>query len=124
MTIGKSAFDLPGIWTFLKNLKIEVRWFFHWWAEMVSEYGKSLSIRSVMSNLVGKVASFAFVAHLVQEISLFLVFNMALAAILDLKVKIVPKHNALETSLICIPLSASRDVHFYKRMICFLSGLL
>ena len=60
---------------------------------MVSEYGKSFSIRSVMSNLVGKVASFAFVAHLVQEISLFLVFNMALAAILDLKVKIVPKHN-------------------------------
>ena len=60
---------------------------------MVSEHSKSLSIRSVMSNLVGKVASFAFVAHLVQEISLFLVFNMALAAILDLKVKIVPKHN-------------------------------
>ena len=28
MTIGKSAFDLPGIWTYLKNLKIEVRWFF------------------------------------------------------------------------------------------------
>ena len=60
---------------------------------MVSEHGKSLSIRSVMSNIVGKVASFAFVAHLVQEIPLFLVFNMALAAILDLKVKIVLKHN-------------------------------
>ena len=30
----------------------------------------------------------------------------------------------LETSLICILLSASRDVHFDKRMICFLSGLL
>ena len=30
----------------------------------------------------------------------------------------------LETSLICILLSASRDVHFEKRMICFLSGLL
>ena len=29
----------------------------------------------------------------------------------------------LETSLICILLSASRDVHFDKRMICFLSGL-
>ena len=47
----------------------------------------------MIPNLVGKVASFAFSAHLVQEISLFLVFNMALAAILDLKVKIVPKHN-------------------------------
>ena len=34
------------------------------------------------------------------------------------------KQNALETSLICILLSASRDVHFDKRMICFLSGLL
>ena len=31
---------------------------------------------------------------------------------------------SLETSLICILLSASRDVHFEKRMICFLSGLL
>ena len=28
---------------------------------------------------------------------------------------------SLETSLICILLSASRDVHFDKRMICFLS---
>ena len=29
-------------------------------------------------------------------------------------------HNeSLETSLICILLSASRDVHFDKRMICF-----
>ena len=36
MTIGKSAFDLPGIWTYLKNLKIEVRWFIHWWAGLVS----------------------------------------------------------------------------------------
>ena len=33
------------------------------------------------------------------------------------------KRNTLETSLICILLSASRDVHFVKRMICFLSGL-
>ena len=32
--------------------------------------------------------------------------------------------STLETSLICTLLSASRDVHFYKRMICFLSGLL
>ena len=62
--------------------------------KMVSEHGKNLSIRSAMSNLLlQKVASFAFVAHLVQEISPFLVFNMALAAILDLKVTIVPKHN-------------------------------
>ena len=30
----------------------------------------------------------------------------------------------LETSLICILLLASRDVHFDKRMICFLSDLL
>ena len=30
----------------------------------------------------------------------------------------------LETSLICIFLLASRDVHFDKRMICFLSDLL
>ena len=33
-------------------------------------------------------------------------------------------HASLETSLICILLSASRDVHFDKRMICFLSDLL
>ena len=32
--------------------------------------------------------------------------------------------HSLETSLICILLLASRDVHFDKRMICFLSGLL
>ena len=32
-------------------------------------------------------------------------------------------HETLETSLICILLSASRDVHFDKRMIFFLSGL-
>ena len=31
---------------------------------------------------------------------------------------------SLETSLICILLSASRDVHFNKRMMCYLSGLL
>ena len=60
---------------------------------MISEHGINVFIRSVMSNLVRKVALFAFVAHLVQAIPLFLVFNMALAAILDLKVKIVPKHN-------------------------------
>ena len=30
----------------------------------------------------------------------------------------------LETSLVCILLLASRDVHFDKRMICFLSDLL
>ena len=29
---------------------------------------------------------------------------------------------SLETSLICILLSGSRDVHFEKRMICFLRG--
>ena len=32
--------------------------------------------------------------------------------------------NTLETSLICILLLTSRDVHFDKRMICFLSDLL
>ena len=35
-----------------------------------------------LPNFVGKVASFAFLAHLVQEISLLMVFNMASAAIL------------------------------------------
>ena len=35
MTIGKSPFDLPGIWPYLKKLKIEVRWFFHWWAAVL-----------------------------------------------------------------------------------------
>ena len=34
-----------------------------------------------------------------------------------------PAAHPLEISLICILLSASRDVHFDKRMICFLSGL-
>ena len=34
------------------------------------------------------------------------------------------KEHALETSLICILLSASRDVHFDKTMICFFSCLL
>ena len=33
-------------------------------------------------------------------------------------------HLSLETSLICILLLVSRDVHFDKRMVCFLSGLL
>ena len=35
-----------------------------------------------------------------------------------------PAADPLETSLICILLSASRHVHFDKRKICFLSGLL
>ena len=52
---------------------------------------KNLSIRSVMPNLVGKDASFAFLAYLVQEISIFLVFNIPLAAISDLKAKIILK---------------------------------
>ena len=50
--------------------------------KMISEHGKILSIGSGIPNLVGKVASFAFLAHLVQEISLLMVFNMASAAIL------------------------------------------
>ena len=61
----------------------------HYWAaildlnvKMVSEHGKNLSIGSGIPNLVGKVASFAFLSHLVQEISLLMVFNMASAAIL------------------------------------------
>ena len=36
----------------------------------------------------------------------------------------LPRNKSLETSLICFLLSVSRDVHFDKRMICFLSGLL
>ena len=68
-----------------------------------------VSIRSVMSNLVGKVASFTFVAHLVQEILLFLVFNMALAAILDLKVKIVSKHNGYYSIRSVVPKLVGND---------------
>ena len=49
---------------------------------MVSERSKNISIRYGLPNFVGKVASFAFLAHLVQEISLLMVFNMASAAIL------------------------------------------
>ena len=71
--------------------------------KIVSEHSRNLSIRFEMSNLVGKDASFAFVAHLAQEISLFLVFNMALAAILDLKVKIVPKHNGYYSIISVVP---------------------
>ena len=88
----------------------------HYWAaildfkvKMVSEHSKSLSIRPVMSNLVGKVASFAFVVHLVQEIPLFLVFNMASAAILDLKVKIVPKHNGYYSIRSVVPKLVGND---------------
>ena len=62
----------------------------HYWAgildlnvKMVSQHGKNLFIESGIPNLVGKVASFAFLSHLVQEISLLIVFNMALAAILS-----------------------------------------
>ena len=58
---------------------------------MVSEQGKNLSIRSVMPNLVGKDASFSFLVYLVQKISIFLVFNIPLAAISDLKAKIIIK---------------------------------
>ena len=56
----------------------------HFWAaildlnvKMVSESSKNLSIRYGLPNLVGKVDSFAFLAHMVQEISLLMVFNMA-----------------------------------------------
>ena len=56
----------------------------HFWAaildlnvKMVSERSKNHSIRYGLLNLVGKVDSFAFFAHLLQEISLLMVFNMA-----------------------------------------------
>ena len=65
-----------------------------------------------MSNLVGKVASFAFVAHLVQEIPLFLVFNMDLAAILDLKVKIVSKHNGCYSIRSVVPKLVGNDSEY------------
>ena len=45
--------------------------------KIVSECSKNLFIRYGLPNLVGKVASFASLAHLVQEISLLMVFNMA-----------------------------------------------
>ena len=76
---------------------------------MVSEHGQSLSIRSVIPNIVGKVASFAFVADLVQEIPLVLLFNMALAAILDLKVKIVSKHNGYYSIRSVVPKLVGND---------------
>ena len=63
-----------------------------------------------MSNLVGKVASFTFVAHLVKEVLLFLVFNMALAAILDLKVKIVPKHIGYYSIRSLVPKFVENDI--------------
>ena len=44
--------------------------------KMVSKRFKNPPIRSGMPNLVGKVASFAFLSHLVQEISLLMDFNM------------------------------------------------
>ena len=60
----------------------------HYWAaildlnvKMVSEHSKNLSIGSGIPNLVGKVALFAFLSHLVQEMSLLMVINMASAAI-------------------------------------------
>ena len=88
----------------------------HYWAaifdfkvKMVSEHGKNLSIRSVMSNLAGKYALFAFVGSLFQEISSFLVFNMALAAILDLKVKIVPKHKGYYSIRFVVPTLVGND---------------
>ena len=48
-------------------------------------------------------------AHLVQEIPLFLVFNMALAAILDLKVKISPKHNGYYSIRSVVPKLVGND---------------
>ena len=78
-------------------------------SKMASEHGKSFSIRSVMSNLVGKAASFVFVGHLVQEIPPFLVFNMALAAILDLKVKIVPNITAIILLNLAVPKLVGND---------------
>ena len=56
----------------------------HFWAaildlkvNMVSERSKNIFIKSGLPNLVVKVASLAFLAHLVQKISLLMVFNMA-----------------------------------------------
>ena len=59
----------------------------HYWAailnvKIVSEHSKILSIGSGIPNLVGKVALFAFLSHLVQEMSLLMAFTMASAAIL------------------------------------------
>ena len=65
--------------------------------KMVSEYNENLSVRSGMPNLVEKVTLFAFKAHLFQEISLLMVFNMAStafwAAILNSKVKTDSKYS-------------------------------
>ena len=95
-------------WAAVLNLKVKI----------VSGHGKNISIRLVMSNLEGKVASFAFVADLVQEISLFLVFNMALAlaAILDLKFKIVPKHNGYYSLRSVVPKLVGNDT-FYAPLV-------
>ena len=56
----------------------------HFWAaildlngKMVSERSKNLSIRPGLPNCVRKVDLVAFLAHLVQEISLLMIFNMA-----------------------------------------------
>ena len=60
--------------------------------KMVSEHNENLSIRSGMrSNLVKILLHLLFGTFGSRDITFFW-FNMALAAILDLKVKIVPKH--------------------------------
>ena len=68
---------------------------------MVSECIKNPPIRSGMPNLVGKDASFAFLSHLVQEISLLMDFNMAQAAILDFEGQDYPK-KIMKIILLCL----------------------
>ena len=50
--------------------------------KIIPKYNEYYSIISVITKLVGNDTSYASLANLAQEISLFLVFNMALAAIL------------------------------------------
>ena len=89
---------------------------------MISEHGKNLSIISGLLTLIDKVASFAFLAHLVH---FFFVSNMALAAILDFEGQDYPilgnylehygkvlKHNKYHSIRFAISELAGKDTSF------------
>ena len=58
--------------------------------KIVSKLNGYYSIRSVVSKLLGSDTSYAPLANMVQEISLFLVFNMALAILKNGLLKYFP----------------------------------
>jgi hypothetical protein len=80
--------------------------------KIVPNHKKHYSIIKVMPKLVVIDTSYIVMAHMVQKISLFMFFNMASAAILDLEVKMVQKSNKYHSIISVMPEIVGIDTSF------------